>query len=186
MRMASASAWAMARMRAAWARPSASCWMTFCSASARAWVIWVASSSASRCWRTAACFSASALAIDAPLEAICMLSARSWSLIFCAASSWAMRARCSSCACTTSASALARAADSRRRASATSLRTALMLRLLNDSPRSISSREQASLMMTASSSSSLRWAMRQRARRGGDQRRGGRLGADGPVRTLKS
>ena len=89
-----------------------------------------------------------------------MLSARSWSLIFCAASSWAMRARCSSWAWTTSASALARAADSRRRASATSLSTALMLRLLNERPRSSSSREQASLMITASSSSS-----RVRARR---------------------
>ncbi len=85
-----------------------------------------------------------------------MLSARSWSLIFCAASSWAMRARCSSWAWTTSASALARAADSRRLASATSLSTALMLRLLNESPRSSSSREHASLMMTASSSSSPR------------------------------
>src|SRR5579875_1271540 len=67
-----------------------------------------------------------------------------------------MRARCSSCACTTSALALARAADSRRRASATSLSTALMLRLLKVSPRSCSLREQASLMITAKASSSPR------------------------------
>ena len=63
-----------------------------------------------------------------------MFRLRSWSLIFCAASSCAIRERCSSCACTTSALAFARAADSRRRASATSESTARMFSELKDSP----------------------------------------------------
>ncbi len=124
------------------------------SASARACAIWVASSSATRCTASASCFFASACAISAALDALVCSSSRCLSEMVRSASSWASLARRDCCAETMSALAWASAADWRRLASATSDCTTLMLSELKISPRSVSSREQARRMITASGSSS--------------------------------